>query len=197
MADEYPKTLPLKDGTTVTLRPMEAGDVDRVATFYKALTPGDLYFLREDLTRPEILARWASDTGNNEVFALLAERDGQIVGQVSLHRNRPAWSSHVAEIQIVVSPTVRGQGLGALLVQEIFVTAVQSGIDKILAEMTFEQREARRVFEHLGFRAEGLLTNYVQDPSNRRHDIVIMAHDVDDYLRRVEVFGVQEDVDGE
>lgn len=195
MADEYPKQVPLKDGSTVSLRPMDAGDVDRVAAFYRSIATDDLMFLREDLTRPDVIARWTSDTGNTTVYAIMAERDGKILGQASLHRNRPDWSRHVAEIQIVVAPAARGQGLGAYLTQEIFVTAVQEGIDKILAEMTFEQRDARRVFEHLGFRAEGLLTNYVQAPDGRRHDIVIMAHDVDQFLRRVEVFGVEESLE--
>ena len=195
MADKYPKMVPLKDGSTVRLRPMVAGDEDRVAAFYASVTPDDLLFLREDLTQPAIVRRWAADTGDASVFSLLAEDGDEIIGQVSLHRNRPRWSNHVAEIQVVVAPSARGRGLGTLLTQEIFVTAVQEGIEKIIAEMTPQQLEARRVFEHLGFRAEGLLTRYVQDPSGNRYDIVIMAHDVDTFLQRMEAFGVPENFD--
>ncbi len=195
MADEYPKLVPLKDGSIVRLRPMVVGDEDRVAAFYASVTPDDLLFLREDLTQPAIVRRWAADAGDASIFSLLAEEGDQIVGQASLHRNRPRWSNHVAEIQVVVAPSARGRGLGTSLTQEIFVTAVQEGIDKIIAEMTPQQKDARRVFEHLGFRAEGLLTRYVQDPTGNRHDIVIMAHDVDAFLQKMEAFGVPENLD--
>ena len=195
MADEYPKQVPLKDGTTVQLRPMCLGDEDRVAAFYQSLAPDDLLFLREDLTQPAIVRRWATDAGDASVISILAEQDDRILGQATLLRNRPRWSNHVGEIQVIVAPSARGRGLGTLLTQEIFVTAVQAGIDKIIAEMTPSQHEARRVFEHLGFRAEGLLTRYVQDPAGRRHDIVIMAHDVDEFLQKMEVFGVVDSVD--
>lgn len=195
MADEYPKTVPLKDGATVRLRPMLAEDAERVAALYATLPPDDLLFLREDLTRPEIVRRWASDSGDTSVLSILAEQAGRIVGQASLHRNRPRWSNHVAEIQVAVDPAYRRRGLGALLTQEIFVTAVTAGIDKIIAEMTPAQHDARRVFEQLGFRAEGLLTHYVQDLAGNRQDIVILAHDVDAFLRKMEAFGVSDTFD--
>lgn len=195
MADEYPKKVPLKGGGTAVLRPMVVGDEDAVANFYKSLAHDDMLFLREDLSRPEIVKRWAADAGDVSVTSILAEIDGQIVGQASLHRNRPAWSSHVAEIQVVVAPSARRSGLGTLLTEEVFVNAVQSGIEKILAEMTPDQTGARSVFEHLGFRAEGLLTGYVQDRDGNRRDILIMAHDVDAFLRRMAAFGVVEEAD--
>lgn len=190
MAEEYPKAVPLKDGSVVKLRPLVAGDEAVVASFFQSLDPNDLLYLREDLTKPDVLARWAADTGDEAVQAILAVRERAIVALASLHRNRPAWSSHVAEIQVVVGPNVRRLGLGTLLTQEIFVNAVTSGIEKILAEMTPDQADARRVFEHLGFRAEGLLTAYATDLSGRRQDILILAHDVDAFLRRMEAFGV-------
>jgi L-amino acid N-acyltransferase YncA len=195
MSDEYPKAVPLKDGSVVQLRPLVEDDADRVAAFYRSLSPDDLLFLREDLTQPAIVRRLANDGADVAATSILAERDGEILGQATLLRNRPAWSAHVGEVQIMVAPEARRLGLGTVLTQEIFVNAIVDGIEKVISEMTPDQYDARRVFEHLGFKEEGLLTRYVQDRSGQRHDIIILAHDVDEFLRKMEKVGVSDTFD--
>ena len=54
-----------------------------------------------------------------------------------------------------------------------------SGLEKLVAQMTVDQRAAIAVFEELGFRAEALLARHVADRDGKLHDIVLLSHDVD------------------
>jgi len=52
------------------------------------------------------------------------------------------------------------------------------GLTKIVAQMAREQDGARRMFQRLGFTAEALLADWIQDRDGRPHDLVLMSHDV-------------------
>jgi hypothetical protein len=51
----YPKTVRLKDGSAVVVRPMQADDLDRSHRFFLALPEEDRLHLRADVTDREIL----------------------------------------------------------------------------------------------------------------------------------------------
>ncbi|MCC2104216.1 MAG: GNAT family N-acetyltransferase, partial [Hyphomicrobiales bacterium] len=65
-------------------------------------------------------------------------------------------------------------------------------LQRIVAQMTVDQTAAISVFEGLGFRAEAMLRGHVKDRAGKRHDIVILGHEVADVLARLEAFGVVE-----
>ena len=81
-------------------------------------------------------------------------------------------------------------GVGRALSQEMFALALEAGLEKIVAQMTVDQVGAIGVFEGLGFRAEALLREHVKDREGRRHDIVVLAHDVAEALARVQAYGL-------
>ncbi len=85
---------------------------------------------------------------------------------------------HLGEVRIIVGGRLRGEGLGSLLVQELFAVGQDLGLTKIVARMVREQNGARRMFEKLGFAAEALLTDWVTDRSGKTRDLVIMSYDV-------------------
>jgi L-amino acid N-acyltransferase YncA len=85
---------------------------------------------------------------------------------------------------------MRGRGAGRALIQSCFAIMLQSGIEKIVAQMTIDQQGAIAVFESLGFRSEGLLREHVQDREGKRHDIVILSHDVAKVLGHMTAYGM-------
>lgn len=166
------------NGLQITFRLMGEGDRDPVLAFARSLPEHDLLFLRIDITRPEVVDEWIENIRRGRTFTVLAEVEGKIVGYGSLHRNEVLWTRHVGEIRVLVSPELRGRGLGKRLAGEVFAIAQELGLKKIVAEMTTDQRGARQVFERLGFRPEALLADYVMARDGRTHDLLVMSHDV-------------------
>ena len=95
-------------------------------------------------------------------------------------------------MRLVVDHKIRGKGLGRALAQECFALALGLGIEKLIAYMTVDQQGAIAVFEELGFHAEALLREHVQDRNGTRHDVVMLSHDVNKFLARMEAFGMNE-----
>jgi L-amino acid N-acyltransferase YncA len=189
---EYPRRVGLKGRKAVTVRPMTYEDANALHQFFQRIPEEDLLFLRRDVTDRDVIESWAQDVATDQTLTLLAERDGTVVGEASIHRSRVPWTAHVGEIRVVVDAEHRKLGLGTALVQTIFLEALRRGIEKILAEMTPDQKGAINVFQRLGFRVEGLLRDHVRDQHGQKHDLVLMAHEVQDatdYLRRWGVAG--------
>lgn len=185
----YPRTLTLEDGD-VQLRYMTADDEGAVLSFAQSLDPHDLLFMRRNITNPKVVGAWARQAVAEELITLLAIRDTAIVGCVAIVRDELSWSPHVGELRLVVGGEMRGKGLGRILTQECFALAIGLGLEKLVAFMTVDQRAAISVFEGLGFKAEAVLREHVKDLSGAKHDVVVLGHDVEKYLGRMEAYGV-------
>jgi L-amino acid N-acyltransferase YncA len=150
----------------------------------------DRLFLRRDITRPEVIDRWIAELEAGELASVLAEREGAIDGYATVQPDRDTWSPHVAELRVHVAPRERGRGLGRVLTQEAFAIALSAGLEKITARMTPDQHSALRTFEGLGFRAEGLLRDYVRDRNGDLHDLLVLSHDVARFHAMLQAYGV-------
>lgn len=191
----YPRELPL-DGGAVTLRLMTPGEREAALAFARALPPHDLLFLRRDISRPEMIDLWLDGIRRERIVSLLAERDGAVLGYATVDRGELSWSPHVAELRVMVAPALRGHGLGRLLTREAFRIAIALGVEKMVAQMTADQEGAIAVFEKMGFHTEALLRDHVKDREGQKHDLLIMAHDVNGFLTQMEAYGVAEALEG-
>ena len=153
-------------------------DADALHAFFCSIPEEDLLFLRRDVTDRQVIESWAQDVATEQTYTLLAERDGRVVGEASIHRSRVPWTAHVGEVRVVVDAEHRQLGLGSALVQAIFLEALERGVEKLIAEMTPDQKGAISVFQKLGFRVEGLFQAHVRDRQGQKHDLVVMAHEV-------------------
>ena len=70
------------------------------------------------------------------------------------------------------------RGSAARLTEAIFAQALDKGIEKMVAQMTIDQKGAIATFEELGFKAEALLRDHVKDRAGEKHDLLVYAHDV-------------------
>ncbi|NNG47395.1 MAG: N-acetyltransferase, partial [Deltaproteobacteria bacterium] len=61
MAEEYPKEATLKNGTTVVLKPFEKKDKDALLAFFQKLPEADRLFLKDNVTDPAVVERWAAE----------------------------------------------------------------------------------------------------------------------------------------
>jgi RimJ/RimL family protein N-acetyltransferase len=87
---------------------------------------------------------------------------------------------------------MRGKGLGRLLTQEAFALALELGIEKMVAQMTVDQKGAIAVFEGMGFRPEALLRDHVKDREGKKHDLLVLSHDVARFQSQMDAYGVSE-----
>lgn len=176
----YPKVEKMRDGTVVLLRPMAHGDQVRVKAFYKGLPEEDRLFLRDDVTREEVVDRWFAELNYERVLPILAltKAESEVVACATLHRYPHGWQRHVGEIRIVVARPFQRRGLGSLMARVIIAEALAAGLDKLVAAMMADQIRARKAFSQLGFIPEATLKDQVMDLRGRTHDLLIMTRDV-------------------
>src|SRR5713226_2585465 len=154
----YPQTVTLRDGTTVAIRPLLADDREEICNFFERVPEDDRAFLKEDVIDRREVEAWLDMLDPNTETVIVAEAADRIAGTAILRRAAHGWSRHVGEIRIVADPDTRRQGLGQMLA---------------------EQKGAIRVFELLGFRKEASLRNHVRDRYGNKHDLVVMANDLE------------------
>ena len=178
-------------GQRVTLRLMEAGDGEAMLAFARGLPEHDLLFLRRDITQVDQVETWVQRIEAGVTTSLLVlDGEGTISGYATVDRSDLRWSQHVAELRVLVGPTLRGRGVGRLLTEEAFRIALGMGVDKIIGQMTVDQHEAIAVFRSLGFQPEALLRDHVKDRQGEKHDLVILSHDVAAAQRTMAAVGV-------
>lgn len=174
----------------VEIRPLVASDEKALLAFARSLPAHDLLFLPRDISQPRVLKAWIRESEGGGMISLVAASGGAIVGCGAIASDPLSWSPHVGELRVLIGQAARGHGVGRKLTQRLFARALEAGLEKIVAQMTVDQTAAIAVFEGLGFRAEALLRGHVRDHDGKRHDIVILGHEVADVLARLEAFGV-------
>ena len=174
--------------TEVEVRALGPGDADAVRAFFSRVPEGDRTFFREDVLAPGVVERWLADPDQRRVVAMI---DGEIAGHVGVIRG-VGWSRHVAELRLVVDPTYRRRGLGRLLAQRAVVEAVEMGATKLIVEVVAEQTATVTMFSQLGFEPEGLLLDHVRSRSGEMHDLLVLAHFVEQLRASMRTSGIED-----
>jgi GNAT superfamily N-acetyltransferase len=192
MTDEmrsYPRHI-ATDAGDIEFRLMAQADEAAVLDFAQKLPVHDLLFLPRNISELKVLAAWIKEIERGAITSLLAVMAGRVVGCGTIVRDPLSWSPHVGEIRMVVSTDVRGLGVGRALSQETFALALGAGLEKLMVQMTVDQIGAIAIFEGLGFRAEALLRDHVRDLTGRKHDIVVLGHNVAQVAAQLEAYGL-------
>ncbi len=179
MLDEYPKKITLPDGTGLTLRPMSRDDQFALYGFFSSLAGDDRRFLRNDVTDRKLIEKWTRNLNYDRVLPILAEYEGRIVANATLHYQTFGWGRHVAEIRVTISPEFQKRGLGAVLLREITRLASQSQVKKLLARIVTIRQGVIRAFERAGFSQMTVLPKYIKDVQNQQYaDIALMVKEL-------------------
>jgi RimJ/RimL family protein N-acetyltransferase len=185
----YPRRVTTEAGE-IEFHLMARADEAAVLDFARKLPTHDLLFLPRNISQPKVLSAWINEIERGDIVSLLAVRQGVVVGCGTLVTDSHSWSPHVGEIRMVVALEVRGQGVGRALSQETFALALGSGLEKLSVQMTVDQQAAIALFESLGFKAEALLRDHVQDAGGQKHDIVALGHNVAQVRAQLEAYGL-------
>jgi RimJ/RimL family protein N-acetyltransferase len=172
----YPKEVALRDGTRILVRPIEERDEQALIDFFLGIPEEERFFLKEDVTSPEVIHRWATRYDYDRALALLAWDGPRVVADAALIRRRGNSRSHIGELRIVVAPEYRSRGLGTALIRELCDIADDAGLEKVLFEVVADrEQEALRAAEWLGFLKVAAIEGGAVDPMGHHHDVVLMA----------------------
>jgi GNAT superfamily N-acetyltransferase len=175
-SEAFSKTV-LRDGRTVIIRRLFEGDRAALLAFGAGLPEDDRLYLEDDLQSLEIITRLVNAAAAENWRQIVALEGERIIGYGAVRR-LPGWSSHVADIQLLISADWRGEGLGTIMAQAIFDAARELRAAKVIVEMVEEQSFGRAIFERLGFRVEGALSGHVRDRHGQQHNLLVLAYHV-------------------
>lgn len=142
----------LRDGTTLRLRPLAAGDAAALHVFLNQLSPDSVYFRFFNFRPPaSALDRLLSADGRDE-FALIAECGGAIVA-LAQYARMPEDPAH-AEAAFLVADLMQGRGVGTRLLEQLAAHARTQGITTFHAWVMGANHRMLQVFADSGFTIE-------------------------------------------
>ena len=119
ITDRYPREITLRDGGKLVLRPMVREDGDRLWDFFRRIPPEDKMYLRDDVSRREVIEEWGRNLDYEHVLPIFALDGDRVVGDATLHRNKTGWKQRVGTIRIQIAEEFRHRGLGTAMIREM------------------------------------------------------------------------------
>lgn len=179
MLEQYPREVTLPDGFSCVLRPMNKDDEDGLYRFFIALPEKDRRYLRNDTSSRVLIEKWCRELNYDKVLPIVAEFEGRIIANATLHREAFGWGRHIGEIRITVAAEAQQRGLGSLLVEELSRLAVKSDLEKLSAKVVTSRDYVIRAFEKNGFKHVTTLNKFVKIVhENSYRDIAILVKDL-------------------
>lgn len=180
------KSLRLKDGTAVTIRPLSRDDFERSLAFFQALPAEDKAYLRRDVSKHEVIEQRIALMESGKARRLVALVGDEIVADGSLELEGYGWKEHLGELRLIVGHPYQRKGLGMLMARELYLLAASEKLDEIVVRMMRPQVAARSIFKKLGFHEDATFHDYVTDRGGRKQDLIIMRCDMKSLWREIE-----------
>jgi len=172
----YPKELVLRDGSTVTVRPLQLADEQLLLEFFLGIPEQERYFLKDEVTSPALIAQWTQNLDFARALPIVALAEGRVVAEGVLIRRRGNARSHLGEVRVVVAPDYRQRGLGTLLIRDLCDIADDAALDRVIFEaVAGEQADAIEAAERMGFIRSGTIEGGARDYDGRLHDLILLA----------------------
>jgi len=174
--DRYPREIHLRNGARLVFRPMVREDVDCLWEFFQVIPPEDKMFFRQDVSRKDVVQRWAEALDYDLVLPILALEGNRVVGDATLHRQTTGWKQRVGMVRIQIAPDYRHLGLGTAMIRELRHLGEKAALRYLMAEIIEEQAAAVRAFEKLGFLRAAVYRNFVNDQKGHMHNLVVLLY---------------------
>ena len=165
-----------RDGRRWTLRPGRPTDGHALARLFADVrTEGRWLITTPGAISEPSEAFWISELIRaEESLALVAEADGEIVGNVLISVDRGRATEHIGVLSICIAIDWRDVGIGSELVGAAQGWARERGLGKISLGVFPDNERAIAVYERRGFVREGLRRRQYRSGDTYR-DEVLMA----------------------
>jgi ribosomal-protein-alanine N-acetyltransferase len=134
--------------TSLTLRPMTAGDIAAILRLEQEIFP---HPWTEGILRDELAAARRT--------YLVAEEGGEIIGYGGLMIVME--DAHITNL--AVAPAARGRGVATRLFLELAESALDDGAEHLTLEVRIGNLDARRLYGRFGFAPVGIRKDYYVD----------------------------------
>jgi len=114
---------------------------------------------------------------SKDAAVFVAEAPEGIVGRLSVGRDPPPASSHVADLGLMVAKGHRRQGIGRALLERAAEWARGAGVTKLELHVFPHNEPAIKLYEDFGFRREGYRERHYRR-NGGLVDAVLMAYEV-------------------
>jgi acetyltransferase len=149
----------MKDGSTVTIRPIRPEDEPAMVHFHETLSERSVYLRYfhlinlEQRTTHERLTRICFIDYTREM-ALVAERNNPETGHseiLAVGRMMKLLGTNEGEVAVLVSDKWQGRGLGKELLARLLIIGRDEKLTKLTADILPDNRDVMRICEKLGF----------------------------------------------
>jgi RimJ/RimL family protein N-acetyltransferase len=166
-----------RDGRPWTLRPARPTDGRGLAALFAAVRAEGRWLLTPPsaLSQPSEAFFIGEMIRSHEGLTLVAEADGEVIGNVLVSVERNTVSSHVGTLSIVVAAGWREVGIGSDMVRAAQEWCVGAGLQKLALAVFPDNERAIAVYEHAGFQREGLRRRQYRGEGGILRDELLMA----------------------
>lgn len=177
---------------THEVRELTSEDVPALREFFASMPEEDRTFFYQDVDNPAVIEAWASD--ERRIRRCIVDDDGRLLALAALQPGVD-WTSHVADLLLLVDPTARRQQLGRTLARRMLIEALEHGLKKVSVLIAADNEGGIDMFRKLGFEGEALLRDQLMDPKDgTTRDAVVLAHLADDTWSAMLTGGFEEAV---
>jgi len=155
------------------IRPFVDEDWEAVFEIFSAVVAeGETYAYPEGLTSRAASALWIEGPPGRAVVAL---RDGVILGTAKFGPNRPSRGSHVATASFMVAAAARGSGVGRAMVEYVIAATREEGYAAMQFNAVVSSNvHAIELYRRLGFVTIGTVPEAFEHASLGRVGLDIM-----------------------
>lgn len=176
MLKDYPKEVILKDGTGVSLRPLQKGDEPLLTQMFDRFTESDRWFLGPEEMDAGLIENRGKSMEPDQFISIVAVLEGKIIANATLIRKRYGAESHVGTIRISVDPSFREKRLGTWMLLDLINLAMAMGLETLVMHL-IEDKDSSviRGVKKLDFTEAAVLKDYVKDRKGTFHNLVFMV----------------------
>jgi len=156
----------------VEILPVRVEQRQALVDFASRVPERDRSFGDNTLLSQVAVAGWTQAVPERRLVAVAD--DGTVAGLVTVVRG-VGWSSHVADMRVIVDPAFRGQGVGSRLADQGLQLAWSLGMTKVVIEVMASSTGAVAMLGALGFVEEARLRGHVRDGTGETQDLVVLS----------------------
>jgi RimJ/RimL family protein N-acetyltransferase len=165
------------DGRPWTLRPARPTDAGTLSRLFAAVRAEGRWLVTPPsaVSEPSEAFFIGEMIRGGDGLVLVAEADGEVVGNVLVSVDRNVVSAHIGTLSICVADEWRDVGIGSALVRAAVDWARERGLLKVALGVFPDNERAIAVYERAGFVREGLRRRQYRGPGEVLRDELLMA----------------------
>jgi GNAT superfamily N-acetyltransferase len=140
------------------------------------------------VTKRDLVEKRIRAASTLNIVRIIAQFEEDIIADGALELSREGWREHQGEIRVIVARDYQREGLGMLMMRELYFLALERQVKKMIVKMMRPQVAARSICRKLGFHGEIIVPDYVLDRNGTLQDLIIMSCDIAEMWRDLEHF---------